>query len=345
MVKMDKLPSGKWRARIHLGGGKYKTITGADKKDVQLKAAEFEAGQLKETAATRESIALGEIIDKYIASKTNVLSPSTIRGYLATRRSMFPELMSVSVDQITSECVQNAINEEAITKSPKYIANECGLMSAALKMFAPDIRLNIKTPQRLKSEIEVPTEDEVKQIINSARNADIELPVILAACCGLRRSEILGLKWKDIDAEKRTISINEAIVTDKDNNAVSKGTKTYAGTRVIRVFPFVLETIQRAERVGEYVVNLKGYQIYNRFENILKDCKLPHYRFHDLRHYCVSVMLSLNIPKNYIADYVGHETENMIDKVYGHIMASKKTSVEDQMQDYFESVMKSVTKK
>lgn len=56
-------------------------------------------------------------------------------------------------------------------------------------------------------------------------------------------------------------------------------------------------------------------------------------------------MLSLNIPKKYIVDYVGHETENMIDKVYGHIMQSKKTSVEDQMQDYFESVMKSVTEK
>ena len=62
---------------------------------------------------------------------------------------------------------------------------------------------------------------------------------------------------------------------------------------------------------------------------------LPEYRFHDLRHYTVSVMLALNIPKKYIADYVGHESENMIDEVYGHIMASKKTSVEDQMQEYF----------
>ena len=45
---------------------------------------------------------------------------------------------------------------------------------------------------------------------------------------------------------------------------------------------------------------------------------------HDLRHYLVSVMLSLNIPKMYIADYVGHADEHMIDTVYGHIMASKK---------------------
>ena len=49
-------------------------------------------------------------------------------------------------------------------------------------------------------------------------------------------------------------------------------------------------------------------------------------------------MLSLNVPKKYIADYVGHETENMIDQVYGHIMASKKSSVQDQLQSYFSGV-------
>lgn len=49
-------------------------------------------------------------------------------------------------------------------------------------------------------------------------------------------------------------------------------------------------------------------------------------------------MLSLNIPKKYIADYVGHETEDMIDLVYGHIMQSKKTSVEDLLNDYYSNV-------
>jgi integrase len=49
----------------------------------------------------------------------------------------------------------------------------------------------------------------------------------------------------------------------------------------------------------------------------------------------VSVMLSLNIPKNYIANFVGHSSENLIEKIYGHVMQSRKTSAEDQMQEYF----------
>jgi hypothetical protein len=50
-------------------------------------------------------------------------------------------------------------------------------------------------------------------------------------------------------------------------------------------------------------------------------------------------MLSLNVPKNYIANFVGHETENLIENIYGHIMASRKTTVEDQLQEYFTNVL------
>jgi integrase len=101
----------------------------------------------------------------------------------------------------------------------------------------------------------------------------------------------------------------------------------------------VKTVLEKAERDGDYVVNLSPVAIGKRFTRILEKCNVGHFRFHDLRHYCVSVMLSLNIPKSYIAAYVGHETENMIDKVYGHIMASKKTSVEDQLQQYFEDIL------
>jgi len=47
----------------------------------------------------------------------------------------------------------------------------------------------------------------------------------------------------------------------------------------------------------------------------------------------------MNIPKNYIADYMGHETENMIDKVYGHITKEKKSKVEDQLEEYYTNLM------
>lgn len=80
---------------------------------------------------------------------------------------------------------------------------------------------------------------------------------------------------------------------------------------------------------------MKPSSITQRYGIALKRAGLPHYRFHDLRHYAVSVMLSLNMPKNYIADYMGHETENMLDRVYGHIMKEAKQSFEDRVNEYY----------
>ncbi len=346
MVKIERLPSGSYRARVHLGGGKYKSITGKDKKAVQLEAAQYEAGVIEEKNTNApDTTTLGEYIDKYIELKNNILSPSTVRSYRAMRRSVLPDLLAEPLMGLTQERIQAAINELAGDCSPKYCRNVHGLISAVCKQYRPDFQLHTTMPQRQKTEICIPTEDEMQKLFDHVRGTDAELPVYLGACCGLRRSEVLGLKWKDIDFAKGTMTIHEAIVLNEDNEAVSKSTKTIAGTRTIRMYPFVREALERMPRDGEHVVALKGHQVYQRFQSALEACGLPHYRFHDLRHYLVSVMLSLNIPKAYIADYVGHETENMIDQVYGHIMAFKKTNAEDLLHDYFNgTVMKSDTK-
>ncbi len=346
MVKIERLPSGSYRARVHLGGGKYKSITGKDKKQVQLEAAKIEAGLTEAKGSDApDTTTLGEYIDRYIELKNNILSPSTVRSYRAMRRSVLPELLSEPLAVLTQERVQAAVNELAAQASPKYCRNVHGLISAVCKQYRPGFELHTTMPQRKKADIRIPTEDEMQKIFNYVRGTDAELPIYLGACCGLRRSEILGLKWKDIDFQKGTMTIHEAVVLNEDNKAVVKSTKTVAGTRTIRMYPFMREALERTPREGEFVVALKGHQIYQRFQSALDACGLPHYRFHDLRHYLVSVMLSLNIPKAYIADYVGHETENMIDQVYGHIMAFKKTNVEDLLHTYFnQSVMKSDTK-
>lgn len=147
------------------------------------------------------------------------------------------------------------------------------------------------------------------------------------------------MKWDCIDLKKNTITIREAKVIDENNNEIVKGTKSTAGKRTIKIYPFVANVFKKqADKTG-YVTNLTGRAIYARFYRILKKINIKHYRLHDLRHYTVSVMLSLGIPKNYIANYMGHETEHMIDSVYGHIMSEKMSKVENEMQVYFSSLM------
>lgn len=349
LPKITRLPSGAYHANVYShtdadGKRHYESFTGYDYNQVLLQVAQFKADKKQDKLAAalgNVKMTVADAMDQYIESKNAILSPSTIASYKAIRRNNLLGLQKVTVKQVTQESVQIAINQEAMNKTPKTVRNIHGFLAAVLQVYRPDLVLHTTLPQKVKSEIAIPTEEEIRLLLDTVKGTDMELPLILAACCGMRRSEIAALTWKDVDFRKNVIKIKKALVMDDDNELIEKTTKTTAGTRTIRMFPVVSDALVRYKEDhpedGGYIT-VRPDIISHRFEKLVKRLGLPRYRFHDLRHYTVSVMLSLNIPKNYIADFVGHETENMIDKVYGHIMQSRKTSVEDLMQNYYQSV-------
>jgi integrase len=117
--------------------------------------------------------------------------------------------------------------------------------------------------------------------------------------CGLRRSEIFGLSWSDIDFENKTISIKQAAVpVDKEINL--KKTKNKTSTRTF-VYPDCLHEIFKAKRGIGPVCPSKLGKIENggnyshRFKNLIDKYKLKPIRFHDLRHFNATMMLQNGI--------------------------------------------------
>ena len=355
MVKIEKLPSGSYRARVHLGGGKYKSITGKDKKAVQLEAAQIEAG-IKSAQQNDNGMTVEKALESYVESKKNVLSPKTYREYTQIRMNSLESLKNIRVDRLTQEQVQLAINSEAETHAPKTVRNAHGLLSSTLKMFRPDFVLHTTLPMREKNQIVIPTEEDMKALFIETYDTDIELPVLLGSISGLRMSEITGLRWSAIDFEKRTLTVSAAKVTDINNEQVMKTPKSRAGYRTVKLLPQVYDELKRLyDPDKEFVTDLSSCNIYDRYQkHLAKCCPGKHYTFHELRHYAASVMIMLGIPVKYIADYLGHETEDMVNRVYGHIMADKKDEMFKRVEEYyngifascnFESATKSATKK
>lgn len=345
---ITQLPSGAYHARVTYTDtdGKRKTlsITDHDYNTVLLRCANAVADRTQDKVDRqqgRSSMSLAEAMAAYIDSKSAVLSPSTVRAYKATQRTALAAIRDIAVCDITQDMIQRAVNQEAALYSPKTVRNHHGFLASVLLIYRPDMTLHTTLPQKRKKEIAIPTEDEVKRMMVAAQGTPMEIPVLLAACCGLRRSEIAALTWKDIDFKKGTIRINKALVSDAENDLVEKTTKTTSSTRTVRMFPLVADALMRLKQQAP---DATGYiaptpdNITHRFEHLLNAAQCPKYRFHDLRHYAVSVMISLNVPKKYVATYVGHSSERMIDEVYFHVMESKKSSVEDELQGYFEGV-------
>ncbi|MDR1753696.1 MAG: site-specific integrase, partial [Eubacterium sp.] len=298
MAKAKQLPSGSWRVQVSTGerdsNGKYKyiSLTASTQKEAELAALEYQVKH-KETAKNPTNITLAEAMEKYIESKSNVLSPSTIRGYDIIYRNNLKSLMQLKLNKLNNNIIQSAINDEALNHSPKTVRNINGLLSAVLNIYVPDLRLNIRLPQREKKIVTVLSDKQISVLLRAIENNPVEIPVLLAVWLGLRQSEICGLKFDCIDFEKSVLVIKQARVRNKDGDIVVKTTKTFSSTRKLKIPKFILEKIknQIRENESEFVVNQKGTLIYKRFKRLLRENNLPHISFHDLRMMNASIML------------------------------------------------------
>jgi integrase len=329
-----ELPSGRWRCQVTINGKRISVVED-DPKTAHAKAVALKADIIK-AARKPEALTVGEAIDRYIASKDGVLSPSTIRGYKTIRRNNLQTIMDVQLGALTPEAVQLAINEDAKERSPKSVRNAHGLLSAALAAYLPDFRLDTTLPQKVRHKIGIPTESEVSQILEAAKNTPMELPLLFAIWLGLRQSEIRGLRWDDISGN--VLHVRSAIVRGEDG-PVEKTTKSFSGDRRLRLPPYILDVLGRTERRGDHIVNLSGQSMYDRFSRLCKRLGLPHYRFHDLRHLNASIMLAAGVPNKYAQDRMGHATDNMLKTVYQHIIVSTRKEVDDIVDEKFSAIL------
>ena len=332
MAKAKKLPSGSWRARAYAGkvNGKdtYKSFTAATRREAEAAAAQWAVDRKDSTVA---DMTLGEAYDAYIASKENVLSPSTIVGYKKIRRTCFPSLWSVYLSDITAERIQIEVNAYAKDHSPKSTANAHGLVSAILGTYAPDLRLHTTLPQKRKTSIVVPTDDTIKKLVDAVRDTEIESAVLLAAFGSLRRSEVCAVTDADIDRKNNTVAVNKALVEDEHHNWVIKQPKSYAGYRVVTLPTAIMDRIKP--------VTVNPGVVYKRYKQVLRANNLPDMRFHDLRHYQASILHALGVPDKYIMQRGGWTTDSTLKNIYQHTMADKQKEFDDIAIKHFDSIM------
>ena len=206
-----KLPSGNWRIQVRVDGKRFgRTFPTKE-------AAEYWAAGLKtksiEDNRSPSRMTVENAIDRYIESKSAILSPSTILGYKRTKKRM-EDIIGVQLNDLTQEKIQRWVNQLAKNHSPKTVANAHGLLSAVLKEYRPTMTLRTTLPSKVKAEIQIPSEAEIRTILKGCKGTKYELPIMLAVWLGLRQSEILGLEWRDIDGD--TLKIRRAIVLGEE---------------------------------------------------------------------------------------------------------------------------------
>lgn len=335
MAKAKKLPSGSWRVQVFDykdvdSKNHYKSFTAPSKRDAEFLAAEYAAGKAEELP---ENITLYAAVTKYIEVKRGVLSPSTIRGYEGLRKNYFQNIGIIKLKELDNTTLQVWISNLAIKLNPKTVRNAHGLLSSTLDMFAPDFRLKTTLPAKKRPELYTPSDRDIKKLLKYIEGTELEVAVLLAAFGPLRRGEICALSSDDIHG--CMIRVNNCLVKGPDNQWYMKQPKTYGSYREVEFPDFVIERLKDIN--GAIVKNNPDY-ITQSFGRVLKKTDLPHFRFHDLRHYAASIMHAIGVPDQYILQRGGWSGDNVMKTVYRNVISLESAKQNKKINRHFQKI-------
>lgn len=218
------------------------------------------------------------------------------------------------------------------------------------EMIAANPADNVERPKLKRYEATFYTKDELNKLFEVFKGDRMELVVYIGAYYGLRRCEIIGLKWSAIDFEKKTLSVNGKVISiyenGKEKPVFESELKTVSTVRTLPLIPQIEKMLLEQREKQKYFKKLLGKEFDNsysdfvccdnygklitpeyvtiHFGHMVKTRGLRHLRFHDLRHSCASLLLANGIPMKAIQDWLGHATFNVTANFYSHLDYSSR---------------------
>lgn len=211
---------------------------------------------------------------------------------------------------------------------------------------------SITLPQTKRYEYQVYTDEEL-QTLFAVLADDPLLPLIrVTAYYGLRRSELLGLKWDSIDFRRKLITIRRTVTkvtktVEKDKTKTASSYRSFPLTPDMEILFREVKAQQdqnrhlfgRTYHTSDYVFTWPDGHLYRpdyitaRFSNLLKKHGLPHIRFHELRHSCASLLLSDGFNLKDVQEWLGHADIKMTANIYGHLDVARKKGIAEKMSE------------
>lgn len=299
------------------------------KRACEKQAADWAAN--KERYTEHEDLTVGQAVSSYIQSKTHVLSESTLTGYKVIQKNYLTDITNERLSLLTTIKVQKWVNSLSSTVSVKTVKNAYGLFNAAVSSFS-DLHFKINFPQKKQEDIYIPSDKDIKTLLLNSKD-DLQIAIYLGAFAGLRRGEICALE--DADVLNGYIRINKSMGKTESNGWKIKPPKTESSNRNVYLPEFLIDILKG--KTGR-IVSLTPDQITDRFGTLRNNLNMPRFRFHDLRHYYVSVNHALGVPDQYIMSMGGWSTDRTMKAVYRNILIPEKDKFAKLSLNHFDNM-------
>ena len=331
-MKAKKMPSGRWQARYvdhyEVVNGRRKIVLGCVTRDTEKDA--IRAALELEGSGRDRTLTIAECVKQYISIKESVLSPSTVRSYKSLQDGAYTDIARLSPYEADTATLQLWVGKYASDHSPKAVRNAYALLTASCNMFGVNLP-KVTLPQKKPPEMYTPTDEDIKELIASA-SGDLKKAIFLAAFGTLRRGEVCGLKYTDIDG--CTVHVRRSRAELYGGGTKIKQPKTPQSVRTVTLPQEVIDVLL-SDPEGEYVVGLTPTALTNAFERLVKKCGLPHFRFHDLRAYSASIRHAMGVPDQYIMRDGGWKTDAVLKAIYRRTMQDKEEAFAEKMNAHF----------
>jgi integrase len=360
LYKVELRKDGRWAASISLGGRKRKTFYGKTRKEVQeqLKAALHEQQQGKLVTGPRQNVKQFLAYWLEDVQKPSVRLRTYQRYEMQLRRHILPAIGNMQLSKLTpqhiqafyAQMLQNGLAPQTV-RLLHAMLHKAFDYAVSVGLLARNVCDIVSLPRIEKYEARSLTLEQVQQLLSAAKGHRVEALWILVLVTGMRRGEMLGLKWSDINLSTGVISVQRSLV-DVKGGIIETKPKSSKGYRSILLPSFAVDALRAHKerqialresttkwQEGDYVfctshgTPFAAANLRTMFKSLLQSAGLPDIRFHDLRHSVATLLLSIGTHPKVVQELLGHGQIGMTMDTYSHVMPTLQRDTMARLDD------------
>lgn len=357
---------GRWMGRytVHAADGpKRRTVYGKTRKEVSEKLTKAMADRDGGLVYDAGKITVGEYLTAWLAdSVRDTVRRRTYERYESlVRVHVVPALGRVKLKNLTPAHVRGVYRSKLEAGlSARSVLHLHRVLSKALKQAVDDgliprnAAASVKPPSSRREEIQPLSREQVRTFLGAVSGDRLEALYVVAITAGLRRGELLGLKWEDLDLDAGMLQVRRTL-SETGDGRIFEAPKSGKG-RSIRLTKRAVTALrshrktQLEERISRAKLGLwqenglvfasetgtpiQGRNMFRAFKIRLGRAGLPQsVRFHDLRHTCATLLLRQGVHAKYVQELLGHADISLTLNVYSHVLPDMGDAAAGAMDD------------
>lgn len=287
---------------------------------------------------------------------------SLINYKSAAKKHIHNDLGHINLDKVTPILIQKYLTKKSKECNKSTIAHIKKVLNGTLKLAVKQRLIKQNPLQSIESiisnqeekEMTFLSKEDIETVLLKAKGSKYYLPILIAVHTGMRRGEILGLTWEDINLEDRVITVNKQLLYQK-KELILTSPKTKTSNRKFMIPSILADQLQQVKNTqdehkayyGEHYhletnfvcceedgSPLKPYELTSFTSDLSKTLDMP-FRFHDLRHSHASLLLEADVNVKVIQERLGHSTINTTLNVYSHVSQKLERNSIDKFEKLF----------